>query len=98
MNKLIAAAIFSIAATSASAKDILYPREACAEIMSAEYSTGGADTSWSQFEILCRSADGRYTVFVTSWATPAGFLGFGRVSHETQINLIPYDGRELRVR
>ena len=98
MNKLIAAVLFSIAATSASAKDILYPREACAEIVSSEYSTGGADTSWSQFEILCRSADGRYTVFVTSWATVSGLLGFGRVSHETQINLIPYDGSVLRER
>jgi hypothetical protein len=98
MNKFLIAAIVSFAATSANAKDILYPREACAEILSAEYSTGGADTSISQFEILCRSADGRYTVFVTSWATAAGFMGFGRVTHETQINLIPYDGRELRAR
>ena len=96
MNKFIVAAVFSLVATSATAKDILYPREACAEIVSAEYSTGGADTSFSQFEILCRSADGRYTAFVTSWATVSGFLGFGRVGHETQINLIPYDGSELR--
>jgi hypothetical protein len=98
MNKFLMAAIVSFTATTASAKDILYPQEACTEIVSAEYSTGGADTSFSQFEILCRSADGRYTVFVTSWATAAGVFGFGRIAHETQINLIPYDGRELRVR
>lgn len=98
MNKLLIAATLVFAATAANAKDILYPREACAEIVSAEYSTGGADTSLSQLEILCLSADGRYTVFVTSWVTASGLLGWGRVAHETQINLIPYDGQELMVR
>jgi hypothetical protein len=98
MNKFLIAAIFVVSATTANAKDILYPQEACAEIVSSEYSTGNGDTSWEQFEILCKSADGRYTSFITSWASAAGFLGFGRVAHETQINLIPYDGKDLRVR
>ena len=97
MNKILIAATLAFAATSANAKDVYYPQVACAEILSAEYSTGGADTSVSQIEILCRDAEGRYTVHIGSWVTVSGLLGWGRVAHETRINLIPYDGSELRV-
>lgn len=77
------------------AKTVLYPREACAEIVSAEYSTGGGDKAFELYEILCKSHDGVYTTFITSWTSAAGFLGWGRVFHETEINLVPYEGKEL---
>lgn len=98
MNKFIVATLFSSVVTSASAKDILYPREACAEIVSSEYSTGGGDSAFEMFEILCKSDDGSYTTFVTSWTSVSGFLGLGRVAYESRINLIPYDGRELKAK
>jgi hypothetical protein len=98
MNKFLIAAILSFIATTANAKDVLYPQAACAQILSAEYSSGNGDTSIEQFEILCKSNEGVYTVFVTSWTTIAGFFGAGRYTHETKINLIPYNGTELKPR
>lgn len=84
-------------ASPALAKTIYYPREACAEIVSSEYSTGGGDTAFELFEILCKSKDGVYTSFITSWTSAAGYFGLGRVFHEEQINLVPYDANQLRV-
>lgn len=97
MKTILTAALFAVVATSANAKTIYYPATACVEILSSEYSTGGGNTSWEMFEILCRDADGKYTAFVTSWASVAGFLGFGRLAHEEVINLVPYNGNKLKV-
>lgn len=83
---------------AANGKTINYPRDACAEIVSSEYSTGGGDTAFELFEILCKSKDGTYTSFITSWTSAAGMLGWGRAFHETEINLVPYDGKELVAR
>lgn len=97
MNKLLAlAALISLFASPVLAKTVYYPAAACTEILSSEYSTGGGNTTWELFEILCRDADGKYTTFVTSWASVAGFLGFGRVAHEEVINLVPHDGTTMR--
>lgn len=84
-------------AVAANAKTIYYPQQACAEIISSEYSTGGGDTAVELFEILCKSEDGVYTSFITSWTSAAGFMGWGRVFHEERIDLVPYDGNSLRV-
>lgn len=91
---LIATALLATAAPAA-ARDVFYPERYCAEIVSSEYSTGGGDSSFEMFEILCRDAQGNYRAFITSWASVAGFFGLGRVAHETQINLIPHSGEEL---
>ena len=92
----ILSAAMSLLSTAAMAKTIYYPEAACAEIVSSEYSTGGGDTAFELFEILCKSSDGKYTAFITSWTSAAGFLGFGRAFHEQQIDLVPYNGTELR--
>lgn len=83
-------------AAPAFAKTIYYPQKYCAEIVSAEYSTGSGDTAYSQYEILCKSTDGKYTTFQAEWATAAGMFGLGRVFSETRIDLVPYDGEELK--
>ena len=96
MKTVILATAFAIAGlTAADAKTVYYPKNACAEIVSAEYSTGGGDSAIELYEILCKSADGKYTSFVTSWGSAAGLLGWGRAFHEEVINLIPYDGDKL---
>lgn len=98
MKILIAsAALIVLTATPLSAKTIYYPREHCAEIISSEYSTGGGDTSFEMFEILCKSKDGQYTAFVASWTSAAGFFKLGRVFHEDVIKLVPHDGNKLKV-
>jgi hypothetical protein len=97
MNKILIAALIATFATSAGAKTIYYPAAACTEILSSEYSTGGGNTAWEMFEILCRDVDGKYTAFVTSWASVAGFLGFGRLAHEEVITLVPHNGNKLKV-
>lgn len=96
MNKILISALFTLIATTANAKTVYYPEAACKEILSSEYSTGGGDTSWEMYEILCRDADGRYTTFVTSWASVAGFFGMGRIAYEETINLVPYNGAILK--
>ena len=96
MNKILISALFTLIATAANAKTVYYPETACKEILSSEYSTGGGDSSWEMYEILCRDADGRYTTFVTSWASVAGFFGMGRVAYEETINLVPYNGTILK--
>jgi len=96
MNKILISALFTLIATAANAKTVYYPETACKEILSSEYSTGGGDSSWEMYEILCRDADGRYTTFVTSWASIAGFFGMGRVAYEETINLVPYNGTILK--
>ena len=96
MNKLIMSTVLAaVIAAPASAKTILYPKEYCAEILSSEYSTGGGDSSFNMFEILCKDASGNYRAFVTSWSTVSGFLGFGRISFDEVIELKPYDGKTL---
>jgi hypothetical protein len=96
MNKILISALFTLIATAANAITVYYPETACKEILSSEYSTGGGDSSWEMYEILCRDADGRYTTFVTSWASIAGFFGMGRVAYEETINLVPYNGTILK--
>ena len=96
MNKILISALFTLIATAANAKTVYYPEAACKEILSSEYSTGGGDSSWEMYEILCRDADGRYTTFVTSWASIAGFFGMGRIAYEETINLVPYNGTILK--
>jgi hypothetical protein len=96
MNKILISALFTLIATAANAKTVYYPEAACKEILSSEYSTGGGDSSWEMYEILCRDADGRYTTFVTSWASVAGFFGMGRIAYEETINLVPYNGTILK--
>jgi hypothetical protein len=86
----------SLLATAASARTVYYPQEACAEIVSSEYSTGGGDSSFELFEVLCKSAKGEYVALITSWTSAAGMFGFGRAFHETEIKLVPYDGTELK--
>lgn len=96
MNKIVIAALFTMVATAANAKTVYYPETACKEILSSEYSTGGGDSSWEMFEILCRDADGKYTTFVTSWGSVAGFFGMGRIAYEEVITLVPYNGTTLK--
>lgn len=96
--KFMLATVTILAMTTglANAKTIYYPATACAEIVSAEYSAGNGDTMFEQYEILCKSADGKYTSFIASWGSVAGAFGFGRAFAETEINLVPYDGSELK--
>lgn len=95
MNKLILSTLFSvILAAPVSAKTVLYPEKHCAEILSSEYSTGGGDSSFNMFEILCKDASGSYRTFVTSWATASGWLG--RLIYDEVIELKPYNGEVLQ--
>lgn len=97
VKRIALISFFVLAASVANAKVVLYPRAACAEIVSSEYSTGGGDSAFELYEILCKSSEGNYTTFITSWSTAAGFLGFGRAFHETKISLEPHDGPDLVV-
>lgn len=97
MNKLILSTVLAaVIAAPASAKTLLYPEKHCAEILSSEYSTGGGDTSFNMFEILCKDAQGNYRAFVTSWTTASGWLGLGRVFYDEVIELKPYNGEVLQ--
>jgi hypothetical protein len=97
MNKLILSTVLAaLVAAPVSAKTVYYPKEYCAEILSSEYSTGGGDSSFNMFEILCKDAQGKYRTLVTSWVTVSGFLGFGRVAFDEVIELKPYDGKTLK--
>lgn len=86
------------AATVATAKTVYYPKAACAEILSAEYSTGEGGSMFHQFEILCKDSNNNYTAFMVSWGSISGALGFGRMSAETMIKLVPYDGTTLKAK
>jgi hypothetical protein len=97
MNKLILSTVLAtIIAAPASAATVFYPEKYCAEILSSEYSTGGGDTAFNMFEILCKDAEGNYRTFVTSWATASGWLGLGRIIYDEVIELKPYDGEVLQ--
>lgn len=97
MNKLIVSTVLAaIIAAPASAKTVLYPEKYCSEILSSEYSTGGGDSSFNMFEILCKDAQGNYRAFVTSWTTASGWLGLGRVIYDEVIELQPYNGELLQ--
>ncbi len=97
MNKLILSTLFAvIVAAPVSAKTILYPEKYCTEILSSEYSTGGGDSSFNMFEVLCKDASGNYRAFVTSWATASGWLGIGRLIYDEVIELKPYNGEVLQ--
>lgn len=100
MNKVMGLALAFVVAGSAAhaeSKKVYYPQSACAQIVSQEYSTGGGNTTWQMLEILCVDDVGKYTGFVTSWGSAAGFLGFGRLGAESRFDYIPYDGNELKV-
>ena len=95
---LIAAVIAMFAApVMAGTKTVYYPAEACAEIVSQEFSSGGGDTMWHYLEILCRDENGVYTGFMASWGSVTGMLGFGRVAMPDRFDYVPYDGTVLRV-
>lgn len=100
MKKVIyLAGIFAMFAfpVIAGTKTVYYPQDACDEIVSQEFSSGGGDTMWHYLEILCRSDDGTYTGFVASWGSVTGALGFGRISMPDRFDYVPYNGNELRV-
>lgn len=97
MNKLILVSLLaSVIAAPVSAKTVLYPEKYCAEILSSEYSSGGGDTAFNMFEILCKDSNGKYRTFVTSWTTASGWLGLGRVFYDEVIELQPYNGELLQ--
>ena len=97
MNKLILSTLLAvIIAAPVSAKTVLYPEKHCAEILSSEYSTGGGDSSFNMFEILCKDASGNYRSFVTSWTTASGWLGLGRLIYDEVLELKPYNGEVLQ--
>lgn len=97
MKKLLSlTAAMSLLATASFARTVYYPRESCAEIVSSEYSTAGGDSSFQLYEIMCKDKEGKYTTFITSWVSASSFFGLGRAFHETQIDLVPYDGQELK--
>ena len=95
MKTIVLSALLVTAASVAEARTVYYPQNACAEIVSAEYSTGGGDTAYELYEILCKDANGKYTSFVTSWVSVSGMFGLGRAFHEEVISLVPYDGATL---
>lgn len=97
MNKLILPTVLAaMFVAPASATTVLYPEKYCSEILSSEYSTGGGDSSFNMFEILCKDAQGNYRAFVTSWTTASGWLGLGRVFYDEVIELKPYNGDLLK--
>lgn len=99
MKNLLIASLILLTATPAFAgtKTVYYPQEACAEILSQEYSTGGGDTVFQILEILCKDAEGNYTGFAVSWGSAAGFLGMGRVGMVDKFIYTPYDGDTLTI-
>jgi len=94
---LTAVAICVTLPTIALTETVYYPQESCAEIVSQEYSTGGGNTSWQYLEILCKDKDGKYTGFVASWGSVAGFLGAGRWDMVDRFDYVPYKGKTLKV-
>lgn len=95
MKYIIAAAF--LVATPAGAFTVEYPVDKCVEIVSQEYSTGGGGTSFHMLEILCKDAEGRYTGFITSFGSAAGFFGFGRFDYPDSITYKPYSGDKLKI-
>ena len=91
------AATMAMFATTATAKTVYYPKHACAEIVSQEYSTGGGDKTFQILEILCKDENGKYTGFVATWGSAAGFFGMGRIASEKRFDYVPYDGNALKV-
>lgn len=97
MKKIcITALSIALLATPVSALTVYYPKDACAEITSAEYSTAGGDSAIQLYEILCKDSNGKYTSFIASWTSASSFFGLGRAFHEEVINLVPYDGDKLQ--
>lgn len=95
MKTVILAAALIVTGFAAEARNVYYPKDACNEIVSAEYSTAGGDSAIQLYEILCKDSSGNYTTFVTDWSSASSFFGLGRVFYENQINLIPYDGENM---
>ena len=91
------AATAAMLATTASAKTVYYPKSSCDEIVSQEYSTGGGDKMFQILEILCKDESGKYTGFVATWGSAAGFFGMGRIASETRFDYVPYEGNKLKV-
>lgn len=81
----------------ADSKTVYYPQEACDEILSQEYSTGGGDRIVQYLEILCKDSQGNYTGFVVSWGSVSGMLGLGRFTIPEKFTYVPYDGNTLMV-
>lgn len=96
MKNVMTAAILVMMASTANARTVYYPAAACAEIVSAEYSTAGGDSAIQLYEILCKDSNGKYTTFVTDWSSASSFFGLGRIFYEDVINLVPYDGDKLQ--
>lgn len=96
MKKIILASVLAMTATSAYARTVYYPKDACAEIVSSEYSTASGDSAIQLYEIMCKDANGKYTTFVTDWSSASSFFGLGRVFYEEVIELVPYDGDKLQ--
>jgi hypothetical protein len=76
---------------------IKYPQDACDEIVSQEYSTGGGDTVVQSVEILCRDKSGRYTGFVAGKGSISGYFKLGRFTMPDRFNYVPYSGSTLLI-
>ena len=80
-----------------SAETVYYPEAKCAEIVSFEFSSGSGDTAFNQVDVLCKDAAGKYTGYVYTWATAAGFFGMGRVMAPERFDFVPYNGAGVKV-
>lgn len=86
----------AVAADDLYVAKVLYPREACAEIVSQEYSTGG-EQPIQMLEILCKDANGKYTGFSDGWTTKGTLFGLGRIFSVDRFDYVPYEGDKLEV-
>ena len=57
MKKIILASVLAMTATSTYARTVYYPKDACAEIVSSEYSTAGGDSAIQLYEIMSKYRD-----------------------------------------
>lgn len=98
MKKILLTTALILGATAASAKTLVvqYPQEACTQILSQEYSTGGGNTVVQYLEILCVDSQGNYSGHILSMGSGAGLLGLGRFTVPGTIRYEPYNGRVLR--
>jgi hypothetical protein len=84
-------------AFQAEGETINYPRAACTEIVSSDFSAPGGESSVNIYEILCKDSSGKYTTFTTTWQTAGSFFGLGRYTSPERIDLVPYDGNVLSI-
>lgn len=98
MKKILMMTVIGMVfSTTAIAKTVYYPEEACAEIVSQNYSTGGGESVIQYLEILCVDLEGNYTGFLDTWGSGAGLLGLGRMTTPDVFEYVPYDGQTMRV-